>query len=109
MDCACGTFALESLKRCWDDCFRVESYFMSESVDLADVALLDSMSVLVCFNFWIRFSCRQALARDKAEREGIPRTRAYREVSTFVQNIHHFRDGGHVPRLFFHLASCHGR
>ena len=35
---------------------------------------------------------RQALARDKAEREGIPRTRAYREVSTFVQNIHHFRD-----------------
>lgn len=35
---------------------------------------------------------REALARDKAEREGIPRTRAYREVSTFVQNIHHFRD-----------------
>lgn len=35
---------------------------------------------------------REALARDKAEREGIPRSRAYREVSTFVQNIHHFRD-----------------
>lgn len=35
---------------------------------------------------------REALARDKAEREGVPRTRAYREVSTFVQNIHHFRD-----------------
>jgi hypothetical protein len=35
---------------------------------------------------------REALARDKAAREGIPRTRAYREVSTFVQNIHHFRD-----------------
>lgn len=35
---------------------------------------------------------REALARDKAEREGIPRTRAHREVSTFVQNIHHFRD-----------------
>ncbi len=35
---------------------------------------------------------REALARDKAEREGMPRTRAYREVSTFVQNIHHFRD-----------------
>ena len=35
---------------------------------------------------------REALARDKAQREGIPRNKAYREVSTFVQNIHHFRD-----------------
>jgi hypothetical protein len=35
---------------------------------------------------------REALARDKAARESIPRSRAYREVSTFVQNIHHFRD-----------------
>lgn len=35
---------------------------------------------------------REALARDKAEREKIPRNAAYREVSTFVQNIHHFRD-----------------
>lgn len=35
---------------------------------------------------------REALARDKAEREGISRSKAYREVSTFVQNIHHFRD-----------------
>lgn len=35
---------------------------------------------------------REALSRDKAEREGIPRNRAYREISTFVQNIHHFRD-----------------
>ncbi len=35
---------------------------------------------------------REALARDKADREGIPRSKAYREVSTFVQNIHHFRD-----------------
>lgn len=35
---------------------------------------------------------REALARDKAIREGIPRSQAYREVSTFVQNIHHFRD-----------------
>jgi hypothetical protein len=35
---------------------------------------------------------REALARDKAEREGIPKNRAYREISTFVQNIHHFRD-----------------
>ena len=35
---------------------------------------------------------REALARDKAQREGISRSQAYREVSTFVQNIHHFRD-----------------
>lgn len=35
---------------------------------------------------------REALSRDKSEREGIPRTKAYREVSTFIQNIHHFRD-----------------
>jgi hypothetical protein len=35
---------------------------------------------------------REALARDKAGREGIPRSQAYREVSAFVQNIHHFRD-----------------
>jgi hypothetical protein len=35
---------------------------------------------------------REALARDKADREGITRSTAYREVSTFVQNIHHFRD-----------------
>lgn len=35
---------------------------------------------------------REALARDKSERERIPRSKAYREVSTFVQNIHHFRD-----------------
>jgi hypothetical protein len=35
---------------------------------------------------------REALARDKSQREGIPRARAAREVSTFVQNIHHFRD-----------------
>jgi hypothetical protein len=35
---------------------------------------------------------REALARDKAEREGISKSKAYREVSTFVQNIHHFRD-----------------
>jgi hypothetical protein len=35
---------------------------------------------------------REALARDKAQREGIPRNQAYREVSAFIQNIHHFRD-----------------
>jgi hypothetical protein len=35
---------------------------------------------------------REALARDKASREDIPRSRASREVSAFIQNIHHFRD-----------------
>lgn len=35
---------------------------------------------------------REALARDKSEREGLSRKNAYREVAAFVQNIHHFRD-----------------
>ena len=35
---------------------------------------------------------REALARDKSQRDEIPRTQAYREVSTFVQHIHYFRD-----------------
>jgi hypothetical protein len=35
---------------------------------------------------------REALARDKAAREDIPKSRARREVSSFIQNIHHFRD-----------------
>lgn len=35
---------------------------------------------------------REALARDKSAREGVSRKYAYREVSAFVQNIHHFRD-----------------
>jgi hypothetical protein len=35
---------------------------------------------------------REALARDQAEREGIPKTKAFRAVGAFVQNVHHFRD-----------------
>lgn len=35
---------------------------------------------------------REALARDKAAREGISKASAEREVRSFVQNIHHFRD-----------------
>jgi hypothetical protein len=35
---------------------------------------------------------REALARDKANREGISKSDAKREVSSFIQNIHHFRD-----------------
>lgn len=35
---------------------------------------------------------REALARDQKERTGCAKTDAKREVSSFVQNIHHFRD-----------------
>jgi hypothetical protein len=35
---------------------------------------------------------REALARDKAQREGISKKTAEREVRSFIQNIHHFRD-----------------
>ena len=35
---------------------------------------------------------REALARDKAGRDGVSKKDAQREVRSFVQNIHHFRD-----------------
>ena len=35
---------------------------------------------------------REALARDRARREGTSKKTAEREVRSFVQNIHHFRD-----------------
>jgi hypothetical protein len=35
---------------------------------------------------------REALARDKVRREGVRKTVAEREVRSFIQNIHHFRD-----------------
>ncbi|MBO1325966.1 DUF2075 domain-containing protein [Acetobacter sp. TBRC 12305] len=35
---------------------------------------------------------REALARDKAARDDISKAQAEREVRSFVQNIHHFRD-----------------
>jgi hypothetical protein len=35
---------------------------------------------------------REALARDKVRREGVKKTAAEREVRSFIQNIHHFRD-----------------
>jgi len=35
---------------------------------------------------------REALARDKAQREGVSKKTAEREVRSFIQNIHHFRD-----------------
>jgi hypothetical protein len=35
---------------------------------------------------------REALSRDKARREGVLKKKAAREVSEFIQNIHHFRD-----------------
>lgn len=35
---------------------------------------------------------REALTRDKAARDGVPKKAAEREVRSFIQNIHHFRD-----------------
>lgn len=35
---------------------------------------------------------REALARDQAARDNVPKKEAARKVSGFVQNIHHFRD-----------------
>ena len=35
---------------------------------------------------------REALARDKSRREGISKKAATREVHSFIQNVHHFRD-----------------
>jgi len=35
---------------------------------------------------------REALARDIARRESVPKSAAAREVRSFIQNIHHFRD-----------------
>ena len=35
---------------------------------------------------------REALTRDTADREGVPKSDARRRVRSFVQNIHHFRD-----------------
>lgn len=35
---------------------------------------------------------REALARDKARREGVTKRQAEREVHGFIQNVHHFRD-----------------
>jgi hypothetical protein len=35
---------------------------------------------------------REALARDKAQREGVTKRQAEREVHSFIQNVHHFRD-----------------
>ena len=35
---------------------------------------------------------REALARDKSRREGVPKREAEREVRSFIQNVHHFRD-----------------
>lgn len=35
---------------------------------------------------------REALARDEAKRDGTTKALAHRKVSSFIQNIHHFRD-----------------
>ncbi len=44
---------------------------------------------------------REALARDKVSRERVPKKAAERQVRSFIQNIHHFRDhyvsNGDIP------------
>ena len=53
---------------------------------------LDEHAVFLSGNAPLVDVLREALARDKHAREGIPKSRALREASTFVQNIHHLRD-----------------
>ncbi len=53
---------------------------------------LDEHAVFLSGNGPLVDVLREALARDKAEREDIPKKSAERQVRTFIQNIHHFRD-----------------
>ncbi|HXU21120.1 MAG TPA: DUF2075 domain-containing protein [Verrucomicrobiae bacterium] len=53
---------------------------------------LDEHAVFLSGNGPLVDVLREALTRDKAKRESIPKKRAEREVRSFIQNIHHFRD-----------------
>ncbi len=53
---------------------------------------LDEHAVFLSGNGPLVDVLREALTRDKAAREGVPKKAAEREVRSFVQNIHHFRD-----------------
>jgi hypothetical protein len=53
---------------------------------------LDEHAVFLSGNGPLVDVLREALARDKAEREGVSKFSARREVRSFIQNIHHFRD-----------------
>jgi hypothetical protein len=55
-------------------------------------AHLDEHAVFLSGNGPLVEVLREALARDQAMREGIKKSIALRQVESFVQNIHHFRD-----------------
>jgi hypothetical protein len=63
---------------------------------------LDEHAVFLSGNGPLVDVLREALTRDKAAREGVLKKDAEREVRSFVQNIHHFRDyyvGNHTIPL----------
>jgi hypothetical protein len=63
---------------------------------------LDEHAVFLSGNGPLVDVLREALTRDKAAREGVPKKTAEREVRSFIQNIHHFRDdyvGNHTIPL----------
>ena len=53
---------------------------------------LDEHAVFLSGNGPLVDVLREALTRDKAKREGVSKKAAEREVRSFIQNIHHFRD-----------------
>jgi hypothetical protein len=53
---------------------------------------LDEHAVFLSGNGPLVDVLREALTRDKAAREGVSKKVAEREVRSFIQNIHHFRD-----------------
>jgi hypothetical protein len=53
---------------------------------------LDEHAVFLSGNGPLVDVLREALTRDKATREGVSKKAAEREVRSFIQNIHHFRD-----------------
>ena len=53
---------------------------------------LDEYAVFLSGNGPLVNVLREALTRDKAKRDGVAKSVASREVSSFVQNIHNFRD-----------------
>lgn len=63
---------------------------------------LDEHAVFLSGNGPLVDVLREALTRDKAAREGVLKKAAERDVRSFIQNIHHFRDdyvGNHTVPL----------
>lgn len=52
----------------------------------------DEHAVFLSGNGPLVLVLREALARDEAKRDGTTKGAAHRKVSSFIQNIHHFRD-----------------